>query len=227
MKKRAVIAGASGLIGGELMNILLEGQAFDEVLVVVRKKLLINHEKLSQLVIHFDQMEDYEKSISGDVFFCCLGSTQKKTPDKTLYYKIDHDYPLCLARLAVKNGCGQFHLISAISANVSASGFYSRMKGETARDISQLDIRALYIYEPSLITGDRKENRAGERFAAALMKVVNPFFFGSWKKYRSILAADVARVMVEQSVQAEPGKWLIQFALPELIKKPIEPSLSG
>ena len=219
MNRKAVIAGASGLIGSELLQILLHDEVYDEVLVIVRKKLGIEHRKLTQLVIDFDQMDDYTSSIQGEAVFCCLGSTRKKTPDKALYYKIDHDYPLNLARLAMKNMIRQFHLVSAISANPKASNFYSKMKGETARDISQLDIRSLYIYEPSLITGDRKEKRAGERFAAAAMKLINPLFFGSWKKYRSIPAAEVARVMFEQSTHEVPGKWLIQFAPPEIIKK--------
>jgi uncharacterized protein YbjT (DUF2867 family) len=119
----------------------------------------------------------------------------------------------------VKNGIRQFHLVSAIGANPNASNFYSRMKGETNRDISQLDIHALYIYEPSMLTGNRKEKRAGEIFAAAVMKLINPLFFGSWKKYRSIPAAEVARVMFEQSVHDVPGKWLVRFAPPEIIKK--------
>ncbi|MDP9043131.1 MAG: nucleoside-diphosphate sugar epimerase [Bacteroidota bacterium] len=176
---------------------------------------------MGQLVIDFDRLNEFETSITGEVFFCCLGSTRKKTPDKALYYKIDHDYPLTLAKISFINGINQFHLVSAISANPLSSNFYSKMKGETSRDISQLNIRSLYVYEPSLITGKRKEKRAGERFATSLMKVINPLLSGSWRKYRSIPAAKIARTMFEQSVPGEPGKWLIQFAMPELIKKPL------
>ncbi|HEY8733476.1 MAG TPA: hypothetical protein VIL90_02855, partial [Puia sp.] len=145
----------------ELLKILLEDQTYDEILVIARKKTGIEHRKLSQLVIDFDHLNEFETSITGEVFFCCLGSTRKKTPDKALYYKIDHDYPLTLAKISLINGISQFHLVSAISANPLSSNFYSKMKGETSRDISQLNIRSLYVYEPSLITGKRKEKRAG------------------------------------------------------------------
>ena len=97
MGKKAIVAGATGLIGSQLLDILLATDTYDEVLILVRKKLDITHPKLTQLVFDFDQIEDHSQSITGDAVFSCLGTTRKKTPDRSTYYKIDHDYPLRLA----------------------------------------------------------------------------------------------------------------------------------
>ena len=99
MGKKAIIAGATGLIGGQLLEILLQADTYSEVLILVRKKLDITHPKLTQLVIDFDQIENHSLSITGDAVFSCLGTTRNKTPDRSTYYKIDHDYPLRLAKI--------------------------------------------------------------------------------------------------------------------------------
>src|SRR6185312_5410444 len=103
MPNKAVIAGASGLIGSYLLDILLQSDYYDEVLILVRKGLTVNHKKLVQLIVDFDKLDEYKLSITGHAVFCCLGSTRKKTPDLVIYRKIDHDYPLKLAQMAKEN----------------------------------------------------------------------------------------------------------------------------
>ncbi|HEY4326224.1 MAG TPA: NAD(P)H-binding protein [Mucilaginibacter sp.] len=205
MAIKAVIAGASGLIGSNLLNILLQRPDYDEVLILVRKRLPIEHKKLTQLEIDFDHLNEYSKSITGHAIFCCLGSTRKKTPDLTVYRKIDHDYPLQLAQIAHQNGIAQYHLVSSIGANASSSNFYTKMKGETEEDIKNVGVGALHIYQPSFLTGGRQEERLGERIFIPIMKVINPILFGSLKKYRSIPAVAVARAMFKQSLKNEEG----------------------
>ncbi|HEY9197265.1 MAG TPA: NAD(P)H-binding protein, partial [Mucilaginibacter sp.] len=136
MAKKAVIAGSSGLIGSHLLQILLEQAYYDEVLILVRKKLPLQHHKLTQLVIDFEQPESYQHELKGHALFCCLGSTKKKTPDLTVYRKIDHNYPLLLAQLARQNGIEQYHLVSSIGADINGVNFYTKTKGETEADIS-------------------------------------------------------------------------------------------
>ncbi len=131
MAKKAIIVGASGLIGSKLLNILLTKSGYDEVLSISRKKLKIAGVKLTQKVIDFDDLIDYQELITGHAIFCCLGSTKKKTPDLAEYRKIDHDYPVILAEIALKNGVEQYHLVSSIGADAAASNFYTKMKGET------------------------------------------------------------------------------------------------
>jgi uncharacterized protein YbjT (DUF2867 family) len=205
MSNKAIIAGASGLIGSKLLSILLHESYYDEVLILVRKELPVSHKKLVQLVIDFDKLDDNASPIKGHAIFCCLGSTKKKTPDLEIYRKIDHDYPLKLAKLAWQNGVEQYHLVSAIGANSNSSNFYTKMKGEVEDAIEKVGLTCLHIYQPSILTGGRKESRPMERFIIGLMKVIDPFLVGSLKKYRSISAGTVARAMFNESIKKQEG----------------------
>ena len=205
MSKKAVIAGASGLIGSKLLNILLHEPYYDEVLILVRRELPVHHKKLVQLVINFDNLDDHVGAITGHSIFCCLGSTIKKTPDLTEYCKIDHDYPLRLAQLAKHNGVEQYHLVSSIGADSTSSGFYRRMKGEVEEAIEKVGMKCLHIYQPSFLDGARNEPRPRERFFLGLMKLIDPLLTGSLKKYRSIPAGVVARAMFNESIKKQEG----------------------
>jgi uncharacterized protein YbjT (DUF2867 family) len=203
---KAIIAGASGLIGGILLDSLLQQPDYEEVLVLVRKELPIKHKKLTQLVIDFDRLDEYAGQITGHAVFCCLGSTRKKTPDMAVYRKIDHDYPLQLAQIAAKNGIDQYHLVSSLGANAASSNFYTKMKGETEDDIKQAGLSCLNIYQPSVLEGKRTESgRQEEGIITALMKFINPLLIGRLKKYRSIPATTVAMAMYNQSIKTEAG----------------------
>jgi uncharacterized protein YbjT (DUF2867 family) len=205
MANKAVIAGASGLIGSELLQLLLRGKEYDEVLALVRSALPVSHKKLIQLVVNFDQLEQHQASINGHAVFCCLGSTRSKTPDLSVYRKIDHDYPLQLAQIAKQNKIPHYHLVSAIGADSTSGNFYTKLKGQTEDDIQQLGIPSLHIYQPSLLTGKRKEFRLAEKLATVVMKVLNPLLLGSLQKYRSIPAGTVAKAMYCQSLNKEEG----------------------
>lgn len=208
MAIKAIIAGASGLIGSKLLDILLQQPEYDEVLILVRKELSIQHEKLTQLIVDFDTLDNYSKAITGQAIFCCLGSTRKKTPDLNDYRKVDHDYPLQLAQIAYKNGVSQYHLVSAIGADAASSNFYTKMKGQVEEDIKKIGLPGLYIYQPSFLTGERKENRLAERIFIPIMKVINPLLIGNFKKYRSIPAVTVAMAMYKQSLKNEEGVFI-------------------
>ena len=199
MCKKAIVVGASGLIGSELLKVLLADDQYDRVVALVRKPLQLVHTKLDQIAIDFDKLNEYAHLIDGDVLFCALGSTKKKTPDLVNYRKIDHDYPLHLARIAVDQGIKQYHLISSIGANKDSSNFYTKMKGETEEDIKASGLEGLIIYRPSLLTGDRKEKRFAEGLMQSISKLINPLLVGSIKKYRSIEAKTVAVAMVKLS----------------------------
>jgi uncharacterized protein YbjT (DUF2867 family) len=205
MSNKAVIAGPSGLVGSKLLNILLHESYYDEVLILVRKELPVSHKKLVQLVIDFDRLDEYAAAITGHAVFCCLGSTKKKTPDLSVYRKIDHDYPLKLAQLAKQNGVEQYHLVSSIGANRQSSNFYTRMKGETETDVEKIGMKCLHIYQPSVLTGGREESRPTERFIIGLMNVVDPLLIGRLKKYRTISAGTVARAMFNESINKQEG----------------------
>ncbi len=208
MANKAVIAGASGLVGGELLQNLLHENFYDEVLVLVRKELPLQHKKLVQLVVDFEKLDQIKHSITGYALFCCLGSTRSKTPDLITYRKIDYDYPVKLAQIAKQNNMLQYHLVSAIGANSNSANFYSKMKGETEEAIQRIKLNTTRIYRPSLLTGQRTELRLVERIASGIFKIINPLLIGGLKKYRSIPGATVARAMFKQSLNKDEGVFI-------------------
>lgn len=203
--KKAIIVGASGLIGSKLLDVLLSQPDYAEVLIIGRKKTKIKNTKIIQLVVEFEHLDHYAPSITGDVIFCCLGTTKRVTPDLNEYRKIDHDYPLQLAEIAFKNGISQYHLVSAIGANSTSSNFYTKMKGDTEDDIKAVGLKSLHIYEPSVLVGTRKKTRPLERIAIMVMTIISPLLLGRLKKYRAIRALDVAKAMYKQSLKNKPG----------------------
>jgi uncharacterized protein YbjT (DUF2867 family) len=205
---KVIIAGASGLIGGQLLDVLSQTSVYKDIVILVRKELPIRDTRLKQLVVNFDKLDAYTAEITGHAIFCCLGSTVKKTPDKAVYHKIDHDYPLQLAQIALKNGIKQYHLVSSIGADAAASNFYTKMKGETEDDIKQVGLNCLHIYRPSFLTGQRNEKRTKERIALGLMKLIDPLLIGGLKKYRSIPAKTVALAMYKQSLINQEGVFI-------------------
>ena len=205
MNYKAVIAGASGLVGNLLLEQLLGHPAYAEVSVLVRKKLKVQHPKLKQILVDFDRLGDYQEEINGHALFCCLGTTRSKTPDLKIYRKIDHDYPVQLGKIGAKNSMPQLYLISSLGANASSPFFYPKLKGETEADIKQVEINRICIYQPSLLTGNRQERGIAERFATNLFKLVDPLLIGSLKKYKSISAETVAKAMVNQSLKNGSG----------------------
>lgn len=218
MSKKAILIGATGLIGHDLLIKLLADENYSEVLAISRKALNLNHPKLKELIINFDELSNHIAEISGDVVFCCLGTTIKKTPDLAVYRKIDYQYPLDVANIAFKNGTKQYHLVSALGADVKSRLFYSRTKGEVERDLQKTPFQAIHIYRPALLDGNRKEERSAENTMIGLFRLVNPLLIGPLKKYRSIKIEKVADAMLikakgnEQGVHIYPSDQIAEIA---------------
>lgn len=207
MAYKAIIAGSSGLIGSNLLNLLPHHPDFSEIIALVRKPSAITHPKLAEVVIDFNELTEYSLQLTGGVLFCGLGTTLKQTPHLKDYRKIEHDYPVELAKIAFKNNISQYHFVSAMGANASSRTFYTRLKGETEKDFKSLKINSLHIYRPSLLDGDRKENRLFEKIPIQFMRMINPLLTGSMKKYRSIAAGKVASAMLNQSLKNIRGQF--------------------
>lgn len=201
--KTAVIAGASGLIGRSLIKELLQSNNYGQVVALVRKPLGLQHDKLKEITINFDELESMDAFPKGDDIFCCLGTTQKKTPNSDDYRKVDYHYCMNFAKRALKEGASRFFLISSLGAKRGKRNFYLNLKGELEHDVSFLDYRTIYIFRPSLLRGDRKENRPGEKFAQFLTRIIP--FIGPWKKYRPIHADKVADAMMKVAEQEDKG----------------------
>jgi uncharacterized protein YbjT (DUF2867 family) len=201
----AIIVGATGLIGSSLLEQLLDHPAYTRVIAVVRTEIARQHPKLEQLVVDFERLENHQDHIKGDVVFCALGTTKSKTPDPELYRKIDYQYPLDIAFIAQQNGASQYHLVSALGANPNSAIFYTKLKGEVERDLKTIPFKAIHIYRPSLLDGERKEHRFAEGTMIGLMRFLNPLLIGGLKKYRSIKIETVASAMLKQSLNASAG----------------------
>lgn len=205
MSKKAILIGATGLIGANLLEKLLASSNYTEVLVIARKKININNPKLKQLTINLDELHLHSDEITGDDVFCCLGTTVKQTPNLELYKKIDYQYPLDVAHIAFKNGAKTYHLVSSMGADAKSKIFYTRTKGEVERDLQTIPFQSMNIYRPSLLDGNRKENRIGEKLMTIAMRLINPILVGGLRKYRSIKIEKVAAAMLYQAEKEPKG----------------------
>ncbi len=161
-----------------------------------------------QLVIDFDKLDQFAANITGNILFCCLGSTKKRTPNLADYRKVDLDYPVELAEITKANHFRQYHFVSSIGADMHSSNFYTKMKGDAEYALIHQDLPCLHIYQPSALTGNRKESRPLEKVALLVMSFINPLLVGRLKKYRSIPAQLVAQAMYNQSLRPENGLYI-------------------
>lgn len=193
--KKAVLFGANGFIGSYLLQELLNNNDYEQVIIVVRKPQNITHPKLKTLIGDFHTLPQLKESLVADEIFIVLGTTKKQTPDEKAYYQVDHDYPVSAAKIAKENGATSVFVVSAIGANTSSSFFYTKTKGELERDIMALNFEHTHIFQPSIITGNRKEKRTAEKIAVKIVSVINPLLVGKLSKYKGIDAKDVAKAM--------------------------------
>ncbi|MXV49781.1 NAD(P)H-binding protein [Pedobacter sp. HMF7647] len=208
MTKTAIIVGATGLIGSQLLKQLVASDDFAQIILFARRDIGCLSAKTTQHIIDFDHIQDYSSFIKGDVLFSCLGSTNSKTPDKALYKKVDLDYTLSIAEIAKQNGVEDFHVISSIGADAHSSNFYLKLKGEIEDRVKKISFKSTHIYQPSLLLGKRPEFRVGERLAQVLMPLMSVFLIGSLRKYKPIKAEAVAAAMINQSLKNLKGVFI-------------------
>ena len=206
----AVIAGSTGLVGAELLTMLLESEKYDKVYSLVRKPTGKQNPKLTELLVDFDELKNTLSSITvvNDVY-CCLGTTMKVARSKEAFRKVEFLYPLFLAEWAVEKKANQFLMISAMGANPNSSIYYNRIKGEIENEISALSLSSITFFRPSLLLGYRKEKRIGEKMAVTIFKALSFLFVGLLKNYKGIEASQVAKAMIERAFKQKTGKEII------------------
>lgn len=203
--KIALVAGATGLIGKELLHFLLDSNEYDRVIAIVRRPIELDHPKLDERIVNFDKLEQHKKIFTVDDVFCCLGTTIKKAKTKEAMWKIDVDYPVSIARLASSQGARKFLLVSSMNADPDSSIFYPKMKGKLEEEIIRIPFETTAIFRPSLLLGEREEFRLGERAAAAIFNKVPFLFAGPFKKYKAIEGKTVASAMYRVAQTNNPG----------------------
>jgi uncharacterized protein YbjT (DUF2867 family) len=190
--KTALIIGSTGLIGRQLLESLLLNAQYDKVIAIARAPIDIQNAKLVLVITELNQLESQKEKMVADDIFCCLGTTMKVAKSKEAFKAVDFDAPIALAKIAKQNGAKQFLLISALGANKNSSIFYNRIKGEVEEQLDNLQFQTTHILRPSLLTGNRNEERAGEKAAHYFYKL-----FGKLipLKYKAIDSAKVATAM--------------------------------
>lgn len=204
-KKTALVIGSSGLIGSHLVIQLLSNPNFDKVIVFNRRPCLILHPKIEEHLIDFNDLKPIEPFVKGDVMFCTMGTTIKKAGSKEAFRLVDVVYPEQFAQMALNNQVKQFLLISSLGADLESTNFYLKTKGEIETFLQQSAFNSVSILRPSLLLGDRKEFRLGEKLATYILPVLSLFLIGPFKKYKAIEAKTVAKAMVEIALQNKPG----------------------
>ncbi|MBM7567480.1 NAD(P)H-binding protein [Paenibacillus sacheonensis] len=200
---RALLAGATGLVGFQLLRQLLQDERCRSLTVLARRPLPLlpgdeaSSGKLRVISADFDHMEEALADVQADVVFCALGTTIRKAGSQEAFRQVDLGYPVALGEWAKAHGAGKMIAISAMGANARSAVFYNRVKGEMEAQLSAIGLRALQIVRPSLLLGKREEFRLGERAAIMLSPLLRLLMQGSLRKYRPVRAEDVAAFMRE------------------------------
>ncbi len=199
--RTAVLAGATGLIGGHCFHLMLQSPDYARLIVLTRRQpfnyvgIGRPHALLETPIVDFDRLSSADLAGADDVF-CALGTTIKKAGSQAAFRKVDFDYIVNLARAAAEAGAKRFMLVSSVGADPHSPNFYLRVKGETEQAVSALPFEAVHIFRPGLLLGQRAERRTGERIAQIVMPVLNSMLIGALLKYRAVPAGTVANAMI-------------------------------
>lgn len=205
MKKHAVVLGATGMVGTQLVRQLAEDPHYSRVTALIRRPLPTPRPGVEEIITDLDRLEEYRQVFDADAVYCCLGTTIKTAGSKEAFRRVDLDYPLAAAQLAKQFGVRAFAVISSLGASETSPFFYSRVKGEMERKLGELGLPSLYIFRPSLLTGQRTEKRPGEQAAAAVSRVMPFLYSGPLRQYKPVEADVVAAAMRGAVKQGEPG----------------------
>ncbi|WP_308637085.1 NAD(P)H-binding protein [Paenibacillus silvisoli] len=200
---RALLVGATGLVGSALLRRLLNDGRCTAVTILVRRPLRPSpdghgaNRKLTVLTADFDRLDEALADVEADVVFCALGTTIKKAKTQEAFRQVDLEYPAALGEWAKQHGAESFIVVSAMGANASSTIFYNRVKGEMEAQLSALGLRELHIVRPSLLLGKREEFRPGEQVAVWLSPLLKLVMQGKLRVYRPVEAEQVAAFMAD------------------------------
>ncbi|HLL43804.1 MAG TPA: NAD(P)H-binding protein [Segetibacter sp.] len=209
----AVVLGATGFIGEQLVQQLLNDSTFSKVRILVRRPIKLSHPKLEAEIVNFENLAEYRHKLGrGDCIFCCIGTTQKKVKgDKNAYRKIDVDIPVNAAKMGKDAGFTNYLLVSAVGADAHSKNFYLRLKGEVEREIADLKFKSFHAFRPSILLGERKEFRFAELLGKGVMQGLSSLFIGNLKKYKGIEGENVARAMVAAAKSDGKGMYVHHY----------------
>ena len=195
--KTALVFGSSGLIGGHLLNELIQSDNYNKIKLFVRSEHGSNHSKTEIIKTDFNNLENHKEDIKGDDCFFCIGTTKQNSPDKNEYKRVELDVPKKIAQIAKSNLVNSFVFVSSGYADPNSSGDYLKFKGLVEEELKRLNFSKLGIMRPSFLMGDRKEKRVGEKVGIFIFKLLSPLFLGPLKKMKPIHSKKVAKAMIK------------------------------
>lgn len=209
MDKTAIIIGATGLVGSEVLHLLIEDEGYDTIKVFHRRPTGIKHPKLEEHIIDFDHIHEWQHLVTGDELYSALGTTIKKAGSQEVQYTIDYTYQYEVAKAAAENGVKKYSLVSSAGADHQSRMFYSRLKGELDDAVKELPFEVITIMRPSILAGERDESRLGESIGMFFMKFLTKF--PGLKKYRPIPGRVVAEGMRRSLKKCPPGYHIFEL----------------
>ena len=195
--KTALLFGASGLVGGHLLNELIEDKYYSKIKIFVRSEPKISDPKIEIIRTDFNNLQNHKEEIKGDDCFLCIGTTKQNSPDKNEYRRVELEVPKQIAQIAKSNSVNSFVFVSSGYADPKSSGDYLKFKGEVEEELKRLNFPKLGIMRPSFLLGDRKEKRVGEKIGIFVFKLLSPLFLGPLKKMKPIHSETVAKAMIK------------------------------
>ncbi|WP_035615965.1 NAD(P)H-binding protein [Haloferula sp. BvORR071] len=202
-----LIAGATGAVGREVLRLALADEKRVGHVVAPTRRALPPHPRLENPLVEYESIAGSEPWWHVDAVICALGTTIKKVGSQAAFRKVDHEYPLLVARHALLNGARSYALNSSVGADAGSKSFYLRTKGEVERDLDELGYCSYTIVRPSVIWGERQEVRLGESvaiFALTALKPVVP------RRYRVVPAARIAKALLDRALAGVPGRKVIE-----------------
>ncbi len=214
MARIAVVAGATGLVGGLLLRQLAESRDYDEARVLGRRPPAHEAGKIRFIATDFSDLPAHAGELAVDDVFCCLGTTIRTAGSRPAFERVDYHMVVDLARAAQKADARRFLVVSAVGASERSAAFYSRVKGRMEKAVLQLPFAAVHVVRPSLLLGERKESRPGERLGQRVAPLLSPFLLGPRAKYRAVSADEVADALLKLARSPEKGAHIHHLPLP-------------
>jgi uncharacterized protein YbjT (DUF2867 family) len=205
---KALIIGATGATGKDLVAVLLQDPSYTEVVAFVRRSSGLVHPKYSEVITDFEKLEEVSGFINGDVWFSCLGTTLKAAGTKERQWHIDYDIPAMFAGIAKRNAVPRAVVVSAYGASTTSKVFYSRMKGELDEHIANLGFDQCLVFRPGILL--RKDtDRSSERLMAHALKFLNAL--GLIRKFRPMPTSTLAEKLAKAPKSFPLGKHVIEL----------------
>tara|TARA_B100000809_G_scaffold105703_1_gene104213 strand:- start:2891 stop:3547 length:657 start_codon:yes stop_codon:yes gene_type:complete len=216
MGKTAIIIGATGSTGKNILESLIRDDRYHKIKLFSRATCGIQHPKVEEHLGNLFELHQFTDDFTADELYCCIGTTKKQTPDENLYRKIDFGIPIAAAQLAKKNDIPTFLVMSSMGANSNSTTFYTKTKGQMENEVSKTFIKRTFIFRPSLLIRKTKESRVFESLAVSFMNMARFIFIGSMRKYRAIKTETVALAMIRTANSKEDSKRILSDEIQSL-----------